>query len=50
MFQFQINNARDYLGQFASADPFSARLNSFGVDLKLGYFFTKQVRNRRKDI
>jgi hypothetical protein len=50
MFQFQINNARDYLGQFASSDPFNARLNSFGVDLKIGYFFTKQVRNQTKDI
>lgn len=50
MFQFQINNARDYLGQFASSDPFNARLNSFGIDLKIGYFFTKQVRNQTKDI
>ena len=50
MFQFQINNARDYLGQFNSSDPFNARLNSFGVDLKIGYFFTKQVRNQSKDI
>lgn len=50
MYKFQINNARDYLGQFASADPFNARLNSFGIDFKIGYFFTKQVRNRTKDI
>ena len=50
MFQFQINNARDYFGQFASNDPFNARLNSFGIDLKIGYFFTKQVRNRTKNI
>ncbi|GAB5538091.1 MAG: hypothetical protein Salg2KO_01940 [Salibacteraceae bacterium] len=50
MFKFQINNARDYLGQFASGDPFNARLNSFGLDLRLGYFFTKQVRNRKKEI
>lgn len=50
MYKYQINNARDYGGQFVSSDPFSAHLNSFGVDLKVGYFFTKQVRNRRKDI
>ena len=50
MYKFQINNARDYLGQFASGDPFNARLNSLGLDLRIGYFFTKQVRNRKKEI
>ena len=28
---------------------FVARLNSFGLDIKVGYFFTKQVSNRSKD-
>ena len=50
MYKFQLNNAHDYLGIFAPGDPFAARLNSFGVDLKLGYFFTNQIKNRRKDI
>lgn len=50
MYKFQLNNAHDYLGRWAPSDPFSARLNSFGVDLKLGYFFTNQIKNRRKDI
>lgn len=50
MYKYQLNNARDYFGQFASSDPFSAKLNSFGIDLKVGYFFTKQIRNRRKKV
>lgn len=49
MYKHQLNNARDYVGQFTSNDPFTARLNSFGVDLKVGYFFTKQIRNRKKE-
>lgn len=50
MFKLQLNNARDYGGAFSSSDPFSAKLNSFGIDLKVGYFFTKQIRNRRKEL
>jgi len=50
MFKLQLNNARDYSGSFSSSDPFSARLNSFGIDFKIGYFFTKQIRNRRKEL
>ena len=49
MFKFQVNNARDYTGQFISSDPFTAYMNSFGVNMKIGYFFTKQIRNRKKD-
>lgn len=50
MYKYQLNNARDYFGQFSSNDPFSAKLNSFGIDLKIGYFFSKQIRNRRKEL
>jgi len=49
MFKYQVNNARDFSGQFSSSDPFTAHMNSFGVNIKMGYFFTKQIRNRRKD-
>ena len=49
-FKFQLNNAHDYLGIFIPGDPVAMRMNSFGVDFKIGYFFTKQVRNRTKDI
>lgn len=49
MYRMQINNARDLQGQFSSSDYFTARLNSFGVDVKLGYFFSKQFRNRKKE-
>ena len=48
MYRFQLHDARDFSGQFNSGDPFVARLNSFGIDLKIGYFFTKQIRNRKK--
>ncbi len=48
MYKHQINNARDFAGQFNSSDPFTVRLNSFGVDVKLGYYFTKQIRDRKK--
>ena len=48
MYRFQLHDARDFSGQFNSNDPFVARLNSFGIDLKIGYFFTKQIRNRKK--
>jgi hypothetical protein len=48
MYRYQLHDARDFSGQFNSADPFVARLNSFGIDLKIGYFFTKQIRNRKK--
>ena len=47
MYRMQLNNARDYLGQFASSDPFTAKLNSFGIDFKIGYFFTKQISDRK---
>jgi hypothetical protein len=49
MFKYQVHNARDFAGQFVSSDPFTAHMNSFGVNIKMGYFFTKQIRNRRKD-
>ncbi len=49
MYKWQINNARDYFGAFSSSDPFSVRMNSFGIDLKIGYFFTKQISNRKKE-
>ncbi len=49
MYRVQLNNARDYLGLFASNDPFTAKLNSFGIDFKIGYFFTKQIRERNDD-
>ncbi|MEQ9187161.1 MAG: hypothetical protein RLP15_05450 [Cryomorphaceae bacterium] len=49
MYKWQVNNARDFYGSFSSGDPFSARMNSFGIDLKIGYFFTKQIRNRKKE-
>lgn len=48
-YKHQLNNARDFTGQFASGDYFTAGLHSFGVDFKLGYFFTKQFRNRKKE-
>jgi hypothetical protein len=48
MYRYQLHDARDFSGQFNSNDPFVARLNSFGIDLKIGYFFTKQIRNRKK--
>ncbi|GAB4383782.1 MAG: hypothetical protein Kow0075_15910 [Salibacteraceae bacterium] len=50
MYKHQINNARDYLGQFSSGDIFNLSLNSFGLDVKFGYFFTKNLRNKRKEI
>ena len=50
MFKYQVHNARDFAGQFISSDPFTAHMNSFGVNVKMGYFFTKQIRNRRKDV
>jgi hypothetical protein len=49
MFKYQVHNARDFAGQFISSDPFTSHMNSFGVNVKMGYFFTKQIRNRRKD-
>lgn len=49
-YRLQLNNAHDYYGIFFRGDPVVMHLNSFGVDLKLGYFFTKQVRNRKKDL
>jgi hypothetical protein len=48
MYKYQINNARDFAGQFNSSDIFSIRMNSFGVDVKVGYYFTKQIRDRKK--
>lgn len=49
MFKYQMHNARDFSGQFISSDPFTMHMNSFGINLKMGYFFTKQIRNKRKD-
>jgi len=46
-YRMQLNNARDYLGSFSSSDPFVARLNSFGLDVKIGYFFSKQIKDRK---
>ncbi|MEX2597710.1 MAG: hypothetical protein WEC59_12360 [Salibacteraceae bacterium] len=48
MYKHQLHDARDYLGQFSSNDPFSVRMNSFGIDVKLGYFFTKQIKDRQQ--
>lgn len=49
MYKLQINDARDFYGAFSSSDPFAVRMNSFGIDFKIGYFFTKQIRNRKKE-
>ena len=49
MYKWQITDARDYFGPLGGGGPFTMRMNSFGIDFKIGYFFTKQIRNRKKE-
>lgn len=48
MYKYQINDGRDPF--FPNPDAFSAKLNSLAFDIKVGYFFNKQIQNRRKSI
>jgi hypothetical protein len=49
MYKWQLHDARDYFGPYGGGGTFAMRLNSFGIDLKIGYYFTKQIRNRKKE-
>lgn len=48
MYKYQLNDGRN--PELPINDLFAAKLNSFAVDIKVGYFFTKQVRNRKKEL
>lgn len=47
-YRYQLNDARN--PYYTSSDYFTGKLNSLALDFKIGYFFTKQIRNRRKDL
>ena len=50
MYKWQVHDARDFFGAFSSSDPFAVRLNSFGIDFKIGYYFNRQIRNRKEKL
>ena len=49
MLKVQVHDAVDPYGQLYNGDLFSMHMCSFGMNLKAGWFFSKQIRNRRKD-
>ena len=48
MYKYQLNDGRD--PSLPINDYFSAKMNSFSLDIKVGYFFNRQINNRRKEL
>ncbi len=48
MYQRQLNNALDPDGPIIGTEK--PRLDSFSLDIKVGYYFNKQIKNNRKNL
>ncbi len=48
MYKYQLNDGRN--PSLPIQDLFAAKMNSLSVDFKVGYFFNRQIRNRKKDV